>query len=182
LAKNTIVVYSADNGYYMGDRGFAGKWSHYEESLRVPLIVYDPRQPETQRGRVVTPMALNLDLPATFLDWAGIPVPETYQGRSLQPLVAGQPTPDWREETFHEHVALRPNISWEGLRNTRYKYARYFDQQPPYEMLYDLRRDPDELKNVAGDPTYAETLKAMRQRCAEQVDAYGGPLAPYRPR
>ncbi len=182
LAENTIVVYSADNGYYMGDRGFAGKWSHYDQSLRVPLIIYDPRQAETPGGRVAEQLVLNLDFPATFLDWAGIGIPSAYQGRSLQPIVAGQPTPDWREETFHEHVALRPRLSWEGLRNPRFKYARYFDQQPPYEMLYDLRRDPDELQNIAGDPAYAATLEAMRQRCAGQVEAYGGPLAPYEPR
>ncbi|MCA9268636.1 MAG: sulfatase-like hydrolase/transferase, partial [Planctomycetales bacterium] len=72
LSDDTIIVYSADNGYYMGDRGFAGKWSHYEQSLRVPLIVYDPRLPESQRGRVVKQMAMNLDLPPTFLDWAGV--------------------------------------------------------------------------------------------------------------
>ena len=74
LAENTIVVYVADNGYYMGDRGFAGKWSHHEQSQRVPLVIFDPRQPKQHRGRTVDTMALNLDLPATFLDWAGVPV------------------------------------------------------------------------------------------------------------
>jgi arylsulfatase A-like enzyme len=100
LAENTIVVYSADNGYYMGDRGFQGKWSHYEQSLRVPLIVYDPRLPESLRGRVVEPMALNLDLPATFLDWAGIEIPASYQGRSLLPNLAGETPGDWRTDFF----------------------------------------------------------------------------------
>ena len=71
LAENTIIVYSADNGYHMGNRGFAGKWSHYEESLRVPLIVADPRVPEAHRGKITDAPVLNLDLPATFLDLAG---------------------------------------------------------------------------------------------------------------
>src|SRR5690606_33831358 len=89
LAENTIIVYAADNGYYMGNRGFAGKWSHYEESLRVPLIVCDPRLPADRRGKVVEAMALNIDLAPTFLAYAGATIPENYQGRSLVPLAAG---------------------------------------------------------------------------------------------
>ena len=84
LAENTIIVYSADNGYYMGNRGLAGKWSHFEESLRVPLIIYDPRVKASQRGQVANVTALNIDLPATFLDWAGVEIPERYQGHSLR--------------------------------------------------------------------------------------------------
>ena len=79
LADDTIIVYSADNGYYLGDRGFQGKWSHYDESLRVPLVIYDPRLPSTARGRVVERLTLNVDLPATFLDWAGLPKPSGYE-------------------------------------------------------------------------------------------------------
>ncbi|MEO2008127.1 MAG: sulfatase-like hydrolase/transferase, partial [Pirellulaceae bacterium] len=96
LAENTIIVYSADNGYHMGNRGFAGKWSHYEESLRVPLIVADPRVPVAQRGKVTDAAALNLDLPATFLDWAGAEIPKRYQGRSLKRVVASGTPDDWR--------------------------------------------------------------------------------------
>jgi len=176
FADNTIIVYSADNGYYMGDRGFAGKWSHYEQSLRVPLVVYDPRLPEKQRGRVVSAMALNLDLPATFLDWAGADIPKSYQGRSLRPLVDDKISADWREDFFCEHVILAPRLTWEGVRGKRYKYARYFDQQPPYEFLHDLEKDPDELANLASDPAYEDVLKRMRARCDELVDQYGGPL------
>lgn len=176
FADNTIIVYSADNGYYMGDRGFAGKWSHYEQSLRVPLIVYDPRLPEAQRGRVASQLALNLDLPATFLDWAGVKIPETYQGRSLRPLVERQTPEDWRTDFFCEHVILAPNLTWEGVRGERYKYARYFDQKPPCEFLHDLQEDPDELKNLADDPAADDLLKKMRQRCDELVEKYGGPL------
>ncbi len=80
LADNTIIVYSADNGYHMGNRGFAGKWSHYEESLRVPLIIADPRAPEAGRGKSTDALALNLDLPATFLDWAGVEIPGALSG------------------------------------------------------------------------------------------------------
>jgi choline-sulfatase len=180
LADNTIIVYSADNGYYMGDRGFAGKWSHYEQSLRVPLIIYDPRQKENQ-SRLVNQFALNLDLPVTFLTWAGVPVPVRYQGMDLSGLVQGEPV-QWRNETFHEHVALRPLICWEGIRDRSFKYARYVDQKGPYgqfEFLHDLVNDPDELVNLVGDPAFKTTLENMRLRTDIQVDAYGGPLRPY---
>ncbi len=179
LAENTIVVYSADNGYYMGNRGLAGKWSHYDESLRVPLIIADPRTPASQRGKVSDALALNLDLPATFLDWAGAATPERYQGRSLRPIVDDGRPSNWRSETFHEHFAVRNRIpAFEGLRNERFKYVRYFDHDR--EFLHDLSKDPDELVNLADDPAYAETLQAMRKRTLDRVSELGGPLDPLR--
>lgn len=178
LADNTIVIYSADNGYHLAERGLAGKWSHFEESLRVPLIIYDPRQPAERRGRVTELVAQNLDLPATFLDWAGVPVPESYQGRSLRPIVSGEVPPDWGSERFHEHFAVRDRIpAWEGLRTDRYKYARYFDHGNA-EFLHDLVADPDELVNLAADPAHAETLQKLRDRTTEMVARLGGPLPP----
>ncbi|MDF1812015.1 MAG: sulfatase-like hydrolase/transferase [Verrucomicrobiales bacterium] len=178
LAENTIVVYSADNGYFMGNRGFAGKWAHYEEALRVPLIIADPRVPKTEQGKVSDATALNLDLPATFLDWAGADIPDRYQGVSLKPLVEGNAPADWRTETFHEHFAVRHRIpAFEGLRNGNFKYVRYFDHGNK-EFLHDLKNDPDELKNLADDPKYAQTVKEMRQRTTKKVAEYGGPLAP----
>ncbi len=178
LAENTIVVYSADNGYHMGNRGFAGKWSHYEESLRVPLIIADPRVPEAQRGKVTDALALNLDLPSTFLDWADVAEPERYQGRSLQPIVADEKPADWRTETFHEHFAVRRRIpAFEGLRGERFKYVRYFDHGN-HEFLHDLKNDPDELVNLVDDPQHAETLASMRERTTKRVAELGGPLDP----
>lgn len=177
LADNTIIVYAADNGFHLGNRGLAGKWSHYEESLRVPLIIADPRVAPAQRAKVTDAFALNLDLPATFLDWAGVPVPEKYEGRSLKPVVAGAKPSDWRTETFHEHFAVRNRIpAHEGVRTGRFKYARYFDHD--YEFLHDLENDPDELKNLATDPAHADTLKEMRERTRQYVTRYGGPLPP----
>ncbi len=178
LAENTIIVYSADNGYYMGNRGLAGKWSHYEESLRVPLIVFDPRVPADQQGKAVDAIALNLDLPATFLDWAGVEAPKRYQGRSLQPIVSSQTPADWRTESFHEHFAVRNRIpAFEGLRNDRFKYVRYVDHDG-HEFLHDLKNDPDELVNLASVSKYADTLNAMRERTSRRVEQLGGPLAP----
>ena len=178
LSDNTIIIYSADNGYFMGDRGFAGKWAHYEQSLRVPLIIFDPRpQANATRGTVQKAMVANLDLPASFLDWAGVGVPESYQGASLQPFLASTASPAaWRDDLFIEHVALRPHIAWEGVRTERYKYARYVDQMVEDEFLHDLHADPDELANLAQDPAHADLLNELRARTAELVKYYGEPL------
>lgn len=178
LAENTIIVYSADNGYYMGNRGLAGKWSHFEESLRVPLIVADPRVSDDEKGKATDAIALNLDLPATFLDWAGVEVPARYQGHSLKPIVSEEKPDDWRTESFHEHFAVRNRIpAFEGLRNERFKYVRYVDHDQT-EFLHDLKNDPDELVNLAGDTAHANTLKAMRDRTSARVDELGGALLP----
>lgn len=178
LSDNTIIIYSADNGYFMGDRGFAGKWAHYEQSLRVPLIIYDPRpEADATRGTVQDAMAANLDLPASFLAWAGVELPSSYQGAALLPLIESTMRPEnWRDELFIEHVALRPHIAWEGVRTERYKYARYVDQLVEDEFLHDLQADPDELVNLATDPAYAELLIRLRARTANLVRHYGEPL------
>jgi arylsulfatase A-like enzyme len=123
-------------------------------------------------------MALNIDLPATFLDWAGVETPGSYQGRSLGPIVRGETPAGWREDFFCEHVSLAPLLTWEGVRGTRYVYARYFDQEPAYEFLHDLQNDPDQLENYARDPAYADVLRQLRKRCDDWVSRYGGPLAP----
>lgn len=177
-SDNTIVVYSADNGYHMANRGLAGKWSHFEESIRVPLIIMDPRVQEAHRGQETDASSLNVDFPATFLDYAGVPIPAHYQGRSLRPIVErGDPT-GWRTQTYHEHFAVRNRIPpWEGIRNDQFKYSRYFDHDN-MEFLYDLQEDPQELHNLAGDPKFAEVLKTMREQTDRQVTEYGGPLQP----
>ena len=173
LAYNTIVVYSADNGYYMGDRGFAGKWSHHEQSQRVPLIVYDPRQSDASRGRIVDTKSLNLDLPSTFLDWAGVTIPESYQGFSLKPLIEGEPEPTgWRKDFYCEHFNPRYSMSWEGVRGERFKYARYTDQDPEYEFLHDLENDPDELVNLVANPEFEAILNQLRKRTDDLAEAY----------
>jgi arylsulfatase A-like enzyme len=175
FAENTVVIFMGDNGYYQGSRGFAGKWSHFEESLRVPLVIFDPRVPREARGRIVKPIALNVDVPATIVDLATESVPETYQGRSLIPFVFNRPAKDWRTDFFCEHLMDRFDIpKYEGVRGTRYVYARYFENLPAGEFLHDLESDPLQLKNLAGDPRYADVLKTMRERCDELRDKLGG--------
>lgn len=163
LDKNTIIIYSADNGYYMGDRGFAGKWSHYEESLRVPMIIFDPRAPGNEKGKTSDKIALNVDIPATILDYAGMQVPDLYQGKSLRPVMEGKITENRRNAFFCEHRMDHPQIpKYIGVRAERYVYANYYEQNPPYEFLHDLKNDPDQLKNLVDDPDYQELLQQMR--------------------
>lgn len=178
LADNTIIVYSADNGYHMGNRGLAGKWSHFEESLRVPMIIADPRVPKSKQGTTSDAIALNLDLPATFLDWANADIPTRYQGHSLKPIVNGETPPDWRTESFHEHFAVRHRIpAFEGIRNQDFKFVRYVDHEG-HEFLHDLKNDPNELINLANDPDHKATVDAMRNRLDQRVQQLGGPLLP----
>ena len=149
----------------MGDRGFAGKWSHFEQSLRVPLVVYDPRLPDNQRGRIVKPMALNIDLTSTILELGDLPIPEHYQGRSLMPVMKKNSSEslDWRKDIFCEHLMENEIIpKWEGVRTRRYKYARYFEQDPAYEFLHDLKKDPTELKNLVSDPNYKNVGRKVK--------------------
>jgi len=183
LDKNTVIIYTGDNGYYMGQRGFAGKWSHYEESLRVPLVIYDPRPKASKRGKVDEAVALNIDLTATMLDIAGVSRPKHYGGKSLVPLLKDKAPADWRTDFFCEHLMNHAAIPmWEGVRGPRYVYARYFGQKPAYEFLHDLKTDPDQLQNFAANPEYAATLKKMRARCNTLRDTHGGPYSPPKPR
>ncbi|QDT65712.1 sulfatase family protein [Calycomorphotria hydatis] len=173
FAENTIVIFTGDNGYYQGSRGFAGKWSHYEESLRVPLVIYDPRLPKEKRGRVIAEQALNLDLAPTILDYVGVEVPKHYQGHSLKALVNQEETSEWPSDFFCEHLMVHEKLpKWEGVHGQRYKYARYFDQSPPFEYLHDLEEDPQELRNLVSDPTYSSVLTELRARTDEMKHRY----------
>ena len=180
LADSTVIIYTADNGYYLGDRGFAGKWTHYEESLRVPLIVYDPRLPEAQRGRVVPEMALNSDLASTMIELAGLPAPEAHTGRSLAPLIRGNEVSGWRDDFLCEFLATPGTIPrWEGVRGSRMTYARYFvhgPENPPYEFLFDLENDPSQLTNLALGDEHTDALNRMRNRCDDLVSSVGPPM------
>ncbi|MCA9027842.1 MAG: sulfatase-like hydrolase/transferase [Planctomycetaceae bacterium] len=173
---NTVIIFMGDNGYYQGSRGFAGKWSHFDESLRVPLIFFDPRLPDARRGRVDSQMVLNVDVPATIVSLATGEVSTSYQGRDLTPLLIGNSlTTEWRTDFFCEHLFDHPDIpKWEGVRDQRYMYARYFENLPEGEFLHDLEADPLELTNLVNDPAYAETLEVMRQRCDSLRDELGG--------
>lgn len=164
--NNTVIIFSADNGYYMGNRGFAGKWSHYEESLRVPMIIYDPRMSQITVNKTLDKMALNIDIPATILDLAGISLPPIYQGRSLLAILKNKNSPHWRNSFFCEHRMEHEKIpKFVGVRGQRYVYANYYEQDPPYEYLHDLQKDPDQLMNLVNNPEYKDILNKMRVKC-----------------
>ena len=172
LADNTVVVFTSDNGFFLGEHGLAGKWYGHEESVRVPMLVYDPRAPASARGQVRSEMALNIDVGPTVLDLAGLDVPAPMQGRSLGPLVRGEAAPDWRTEFFYEHLfgydGRIPRT--EGVIGERYKYLVYIDPDPPVETLFDTVADPGETNNLvpeaASDPALADVLDRMRRRWA----------------
>ena len=167
---NTIFVFSADNGYYAGNRGFAGKWTHYDEALRVPLIIFDARKPEHHD---VTQIALNADIAPTLLDYAGVQVPSEYHGLSLKSFVEGKTPTDWRIDFLGEFCGGHKTIpDWEGIHGERYVYARYFDDD--HEFLHDLKKDPDQLENLATHPEYKALLEQMRKRCDEEIERRGG--------
>ena len=172
LADNTVVVFTSDNGHFTGEHGFFGKWFMHEESLRVPLIVCDPRLAPEHRGRVSQAMVLNIDLAPTLLETAGMPVPAAMQGRCLLPLLR-DPAAPWRDDFFYEHLyrnspappdRIEPS---EGVRTRDWKYIVWIDQTAPLrEELYDLRIDPLEMRNLAADPAAREQLEALRRRHA----------------
>jgi arylsulfatase A-like enzyme len=164
VADNTVIVYIGDNGFFLGERGLAGKWYAYEPSLRVPLIVYDPRLPRRLQGRAPAGMALNIDVAPTLLDLAGIPAPLAMQGRSLAPLMLGVDRP-WRDDFFYEHLFQHPLIPRsEAVRTDRWKYIRWLDADPLFEELFDLEHDPLEQHDLTADRRYREVLKSMRTR------------------
>jgi len=179
LAENTVIILMGDNGFFLGERGYAGKWTPHELSIRVPLVVFDPRANPTARGLLPSEPVLNIDIAPTLLDLAGIEVPSSVQGRSLLPFLEGDAPSDWRTDFFVEHLFDHPQISkHEGVRGERYKYARYFEQEPVYEELYDIRDDPNEAINLAGNPQYLQILNELRGRTDELQAEYGGPYTP----
>jgi arylsulfatase A-like enzyme len=177
--RDTVIIFSSDNGYFLGERGFADKWYIYEPSVRVPLIIHDPRLPKSTAGRTDDRMALNIDIAPTILDLAGCPVPKEMQGRSLVPLLKGDPVPDWRKDFFYEHLFERNNIpKSEGVRTERFTYVRWFEQKPVVEELYDHTADFDQVHDLIADPRFAEVRDALRKRTTELRDLYGGPYRP----
>jgi arylsulfatase A-like enzyme len=172
LADNTIIILTGDNGFYLGEHGLAGKWFPHEESIRVPLIFYDPRAPKNLRGLTRDEFALNIDIAPTILELANLQVPEQMQGTSLLPLLKGK-EPGWRTDFFYEHLFNHKTIPrTEALRTARFKYARYIDFG--YEELYDLESDPHETQNLAEAPNYRQNLKSLRKRCDKLLQAAKG--------
>jgi len=170
LAANTIVFYTSDQGFYLGEHGWFDKRFMYEESLRMPLLVRWPGH--IMPGSINSDLALNLDFAETFLAAAGRSIPPDMQGRSLLPLLEGHTPDDWRRSIYYryyEYPAVHMVHKHYGVRTDRYKLI-YFNDLDEWE-LFDLETDPNELHSVYGDPAYAQVtaeLKAELARLREQ--------------
>jgi arylsulfatase A-like enzyme len=165
LEKNTVIIFTSDNGYFLGDRQLSDKFFMYEESLRVPLIVCDPRESRKDNGRREKAMTLNIDLAPTMLALAGIKEPQSMQGQSLVPLLENKHPKDWRTEFFYEHHT-RPDIipPSEGVRTGRWVYIRWINENPVLEELFDLKSDSLEAHNVAGDVANRKILSQLQAK------------------
>ena len=168
LLESTLVIFTADNGYFHAEHGLADKWYPYEESIRTPLIVRDPRMPAALRGQTNDDFTLNVDLAPTFLAAAGIAAPARMQGRDLSSLYLASNAAAWRTEFFYEHATIK-NIhfipSSEALVRKEVKYLYWPDFQ--HEELFDLTADSAETHNLAAAPNQAKTLASLRSRFAE---------------
>ncbi|MEZ6085208.1 MAG: sulfatase-like hydrolase/transferase [Phycisphaerae bacterium] len=173
LADNTIVIYTSDQGFYLGDHGWFDKRFMYEESYRMPLIVRYPK--EIKPASTVDDMVLNLDFAPTMLDFAGVKIPAEIQGRSFRPLVKGEAVGDWRKSTYYhyyEYPAWHMVKRHYGVRTDRYKLIHFYFDIDAWE-LYDLKNDPHELNNIYDDPANAELVKELKAELARLQKQYG---------
>ncbi len=169
LDQNTVIIFSSDHGSLLGHHGLSGKWLMYEQSIRVPLIIYDPRLPANMAGGHRQEMVLSIDLAPTMLALGGVTVPAQMQGQSLLPVVSQQAT-GWRDHYYYQHTyntdpPRAPIPVTEGIRTTGWKYIRYPEQQPVYEQLFDLTADPLERTNLVGEAKHAAVLSKLRTMC-----------------
>jgi arylsulfatase A-like enzyme len=166
LLENTLVIFAGDNGYFHGEHGLADKWYPHQESIRVPLIVRDPRLKQDKRGMTNDDFALNADLAPTILAATDTQAPQTMQGQDLSPLYLADAKPNWRQEYFYEFSAFGGNIhripSSQALVSKEWKYMVWPDFQR--EQLFHLTEDPREEKDLIDDPSQAQRLADMRAR------------------
>ncbi len=160
LAENTIVIYTSDQGFFLGEHNFFDKRFMYEESLRSPLLVRWPGK--IKPGSVSKSMVLNLDFPSTILDAAGAKIPADMQGRSFLPVLMGKTPANWRHSMYYRyyHPGHHNVAAHYGVRTDRYKLI-FFNKLNQWE-LYDLQKDPGEMKNVYNDPAYQKILERLK--------------------
>ena len=174
LAENTIVVYTSDQGFYLGEHGWFDKRWMYEQSLRTPLLIRYPARIEA--GKVVDEMVMNLDFAPTFLDFAGHEIPEDIQGVSMVDLLTKNNTPkDWRTSIYYHYYeypdgwhSVRKHF---GVRTDRYKLIDFYNEH--YKELFDLKTDPNELINIYENPEYSDIAKDMEIELERLRDFYG---------
>lgn len=173
LLDNTLIVYTSDQGFYMGEHGWFDKRFMYEESMRTPLVMRLPKGFD-RRGDI-TELVQNIDYAPTFLDLAGADIPEDIQGVSLLPLLEGKKPVDWRKALYYhfyefpgEHNVKRHY----GIRTERYKLIHFYDDIDSWE-LYDLQEDSAEMHNLYGVPRHASTVEALKKELLYLQEQYG---------
>ena len=189
LTENTVVIYTSDQGYFLGEHGFFDKRLMYEESLRMPFVMRYPK--EIKAGSKNDDIILNIDFPSLFADYAKIEQPKSMQGNSFRKNVNGNTPEDWRTSIYYRywlHQKVRP--AHFGIRNQRYKLIFFYGQplnkpgtnkestEPAWEF-YDLQKDPKELKNLYHDANYTETITAMKAELLKQKNLIGDSDDPY---
>lgn len=182
LAADTLVVYTSDQGFFLGDHGWYDKRFFYEESLRMPMLVRYPRG--VAAGSVARRFALNVDFAPTFLEYAGLAVPHAMQGRSLGPLLRGEDPAGWQRSMYYRyfmHLAHHNVYAHYGVRTERHKLIYYYENEPePAEWeLFDLERDPAELHSVHADPAYAPVAAELRAELHRLRAEVGDLTAPF---
>lgn len=163
ILHETLIIFTTDNGYFHAEHGLAGKWLPYQESIRVPLIIQDPRMHPRHHGTLNDDFTLNVDLASTILSAAGIPQRERMQGRDISELYRGKDVPEWRTEFFYEHpnVLDDPNCIPTSLAlvSKEYKYIEYPEFNT--KQFFHLKKDPMEENDLINDPDYARIIATM---------------------
>ncbi|MDB4583062.1 sulfatase [Draconibacterium sp.] len=172
LIENTIVVYTSDQGFFLGEHGWYDKRFMYEEAFRTPLLVRYPK--EIKAGTSISKLVQNIDFAPTILDYAGVEIPKEMQGESFRQLVSGE-TDEWRDAvyyTYYEHPSAHQIKRHYGIATDRYKLIHFYYDIDEWEM-YDLKTDPSEMKSIYNDPKYAEVQKQLHKQLEELRDYYG---------
>lgn len=173
LAENTLIFYTSDQGFYLGDHGWFDKRFMYEESLRMPLLVRFPNR--IKADSVVKEMVQNLDFAPTFLDFAGVDIPSDMQGLSFRKILEGKTPADWRQSIYYhyyEYPAVHMVKRHYGVRTARYKLIHFYHDIDAWE-LYDLKKDPEELNNIYDDSAYAGVVKELKAELDRLRKLYG---------
>jgi len=170
LDENTVVIFLSDNGYLWGEHGLGGKWLLYEESIRVPIIIKWPGMPETNKGKLLQQLVLNIDIAPTILDMAGVKVPKVMDGKSMFPLLKN-PESSFRDDFFMEHDSVisveNPIPDSYGIRTKEWKYIRYVNIEPEVEEMYNLIADPLEMKNLIDNKDFIQVKNDLQKRFEE---------------
>ena len=172
LEENTIVIYTSDQGFYLGEHGWFDKRFMYEESFRTPLLMKYPK--EIKPGTKIEKLVQNLDFAPTFLDYAGINIPDNMQGMSFRELVSGK-SDKWRDAvyyTYYEYPSVHMVKRHYGVATERYKLMHFYYDIDEWEM-YDLETDPSEMKNIYEDPSYSDVREMLHKKLEELRKFYG---------